>query len=295
MDIEQLTKVQIVLLTLLVSFVTSIATGIVTITLLDQAPPAITQTINRVVERTVERVVPGETQKASVITKETTVVVNEEDLLTKAIEKNTARIGKIYRITDEGSVFVGIGAIVSKSGIVAVATDRSITVDGAKYSVKFSDGRSIPAVILQRSVDKPTALLELIFTEEDGNVPAGVEYGDINSLKLGQSILTLSGVSQLNVATGIIASLNETSSEVTTVGDDGNMSTTTISILKSINTNINQNDIEKGGPLMNLFGDVVGISTLDSRLISQSSFTPIQIVKNQLAQVADERAQVAGE
>ena len=53
MEMEKLNKSQIVLLTLLVSFVTLIATGVVTVSLMDQAPPAIAQTVNRIVERTV--------------------------------------------------------------------------------------------------------------------------------------------------------------------------------------------------------------------------------------------------
>ncbi len=97
MDIERLTKMQIVLLTLLVSFVTSIATGIVTVTLMDQAPPAITQTINRVVERTVEKVVPDKPQGANVITKEVTVVVKEDDLITDSIEKNSKSVVRIKK------------------------------------------------------------------------------------------------------------------------------------------------------------------------------------------------------
>src|SRR6185295_1104483 len=63
MDIEKLTKSQIVLLTLLVSFVTSIATGIVTVSLMDQAPPAIAQTVNRVIEHTIETVVASSTPR----------------------------------------------------------------------------------------------------------------------------------------------------------------------------------------------------------------------------------------
>src|ERR1043166_8139095 len=59
MDIEKLTKSQIVLLTLLVSFMTSIATGILTVPLLQQAPPEITKTVNREVDHTGAIVIEG--------------------------------------------------------------------------------------------------------------------------------------------------------------------------------------------------------------------------------------------
>src|SRR6185436_15876866 len=96
-DLNDLNKNQIVLLTLLVSFVTSIATGIVTVALMDQAPPGVTQTINRVVEHTIERVVSAPAQTASVITKET-VVLKEDDLVVAAIEKNASSLVRITKL-----------------------------------------------------------------------------------------------------------------------------------------------------------------------------------------------------
>ena len=293
MDIEQLTKAQIVLLTLLVSFVTSIATGIVTVTLLDQAPPVITQTINRVVEKTVERIIPGETQSATVITKETTIVVNEEDLLTQAIEKNVGRIAKIYQHTSSGSVFVGLGVIVAKNGVVAVATDTSLITDESTFSIILSDGREFETEIFPQETNSPTTLLGISFTEEDGVIPAGIEYGDINALKLGQTVLTISGSSRINIATGIISGLDEKEIELKvdeTAGEDNNESEPIIvSVLEVIETNLGSEEINKGGPLLNIFGEVIGISTAQSRVSGAQYFTPIQVVQSQIIVAAEER------
>ncbi|MDP2593910.1 MAG: hypothetical protein Q8P36_01040, partial [bacterium] len=56
MDFEGLSKSQLVLLTILVNFITSVATGILTVSLLDHAPAYVTQTVSRVVEHTIETV-----------------------------------------------------------------------------------------------------------------------------------------------------------------------------------------------------------------------------------------------
>ncbi|MFC1731317.1 hypothetical protein ACFL6I_13415 [candidate division KSB1 bacterium] len=294
MDIERLTKSQTVLLVLLVSFVTSIATGIVTVTLLEEAPPVVTQTINRVVEHTVERVVPGESQTATVIETEKTVVVNEEDLITVAIDKNTDKIVKIYRGTANGPVYIGAGVIVSKDGVVAAATDGSILNLGGLYTVLLSNGNTIAGEVVEETGDKPTALLRLTFTEEDGVVPGSIKYGDINGLKLGQTMLSLHGVARTSISLGIISGLDEENIEIAAPEDSGE-EPKTISVLRAIETNIDRNSIEKGGVLLNLFGDVVGISTSESRLHGVADFTPIQVVHSQIVELAAAEAQVVAE
>ena len=105
MDIEHLSKSQIILLTLLVSFVTSIATGIVTVSLMEQAPPSISQSVNRIVERTVEKVVPG-SQTASVITREKTVVVKESELIPQAVEYISPSVARVYSSSSDVPLFL---------------------------------------------------------------------------------------------------------------------------------------------------------------------------------------------
>lgn len=56
MEIQELNKKQLVLLTLLITFVVSIATGIITVSLMNQAPKSVPQTINNVIQRTIEKV-----------------------------------------------------------------------------------------------------------------------------------------------------------------------------------------------------------------------------------------------
>ena len=59
MDIKDLNKSQLILLAVLLSFVTSIATGITTVTLMERAPQSVTVPLTQVIRETVEKIVPA--------------------------------------------------------------------------------------------------------------------------------------------------------------------------------------------------------------------------------------------
>src|SRR3989338_6072919 len=138
MDIKDLNKSQLILLAVLLSFVTSIATGITTVTLMQQAPVSFTAPINRVVQQTIEKIqqVEGKT-----ITQ--TVIVKEEDLVVDAIAKNKSAV---FAITKDGqnadgatAEVSGFGFAVSTSGVLV--TDAILVPEKAVYYVKNESGK----------------------------------------------------------------------------------------------------------------------------------------------------------
>ncbi len=157
MNLEQLTKTQLVLLALLVSFVTSIATGIVTVTLIDQAPTDVTRTINRVVEKTVERVVPGETKIVERIKEISNPT--QSDLAVGAIDKNRPVLVKL--VTDKGDM-LSRGFFVSSTGD-AVFISPAETKVGDKFSLVWLGDKSASSTPITVAVSKINATSSVMF------------------------------------------------------------------------------------------------------------------------------------
>lgn len=256
MEMEELTKSQIVLLVLLVSFVTSIATGIVTVSLLAQAPPAITQTVNRIVERTVETVVPAENQQASVITKETTVVVKEDDLITESIGKSFNKTVRIHEGVSTTSPVIALGAVVAPGVVVTdlsvVKTDHAVSIQGVGYSYKVS--KTFP--------DVGIAVLSAEDKTKTPNVTS-FKKGDTAQLKLGQTLIGLYGTKNDRVSMTTLAARNN----VATIKVD-EKTEVKVQIIETTIAGV----ITPGSPLINIFGDLVGISTSVSRVDARGSF-----------------------
>ncbi len=248
---EELNKNQIVLLVLLVSFVTSIATGIVTVTLLDQSPPVVTQTINRIVERTiekVEKVVPG--KPPSPIIKEVPVIVTEEELIVKVINGAVAGVVRITDTNEEKS-FVSSGFFVKMDGTIAASAALvRLAASTTSYQAVLSDGRAVPLVKLVLPVSTSTAASSSQLSFFKPTSPIATDKWTVFPLAkippaIGQTVVALgfSDRPDLNVAVGIVSSLLSASAATSPF----------------VMTNAASPE-KRGGPLLNIKGEVIGLS-----------------------------------
>lgn len=249
MDIEQLTKSQIVLLTLLVSFVTSIATGIVTVSLMDQAPPAIAQTVNRVIERTVQSVAPApkgqSAAAATVITQEKTVIVKEADLISQAVALASQSVVRVTS-THDGS-FLALGIVLDAQG--TIITD-SASLENSDVTLAVSDGSSLRAFVTKRDKDTGLAFLQPATSTEKAPVWVPAKFSTANTV-LGTSVVVIAGKNVSRIDTGVVTAMPANS---------------------VIDTNIPAGSIIAGSPLVNTDGNIIGINTSVSRAVTDSGF-----------------------
>lgn len=246
MDIKDLNKVQLILLALLLSFVTSIATGITTVTLMQQAPASVTVPINRIVKQTVEKVVPVEGK-----TTVETVIIKEEDLVVEAIAANQ---GALFTVTKEVQdtngqtveASAGVGVVISTGG--AIVADAVLVPNDGKYFVKNASGK-FKADFL--AVDPAGFALLKIGAPLNATDKAEFvlpEAGDLSTMKKGQKILVL----------------GESTSSFIFEGEG--------------NIKLNVTQMNAGSLVLNLGGEALGVALMSD----QKSFVSLQTILESL-------------
>ncbi len=238
MDIERLNQTQVILLTLLISFVTSIATGIATVSLMEKAPTDVTRIISRIVEKPIETVVQGERE---VITQEHTVVVSESESIARAITKLSPSLVRLYTVSGKDKLeFAGMGLIVSADGIIVA--DSRIVNKNEKYIARLSSGAEIEAEPSDTATEEGFFRLQATPT-----VPIPVltpaSFEPFSDLVLGQTVIAIGGDVSTRVAPGVIAELLPGAS------NDASR----------IRTSIDAAGLSLGSPLITLDGLVVGM------------------------------------
>jgi len=241
MNIEELSKSQLILLTILVNFVMSIATGILTVSLLDHAPAFVTQTVNRVVERTIETVAAA---APAVIT---APAPSNQDLVTAAIGAVATRAVAIYVAeTGTSTPAISIGTYIPKAHAVATAAQDALP---KEVLIEFTNGSFVAASLAHQG--KGVA----IYGFADGAVLPKITPSPVliaaSDLKLGQTVLAL-GADGF-ASTGIVARVSE----------------------KGVYTTLP--DIGTGSAAVDLSGNLIGIAAgmTPGLLISASTITAL--------------------
>ncbi|MDD5152822.1 MAG: hypothetical protein PHS95_02355 [Candidatus Pacebacteria bacterium] len=285
MNIEHLTKSQIVLLTLFVSFVSSMATGIVVVTLMQQAPEPVLQSITNVV-KTIEKGIPVTVEKPG-----KTIIVKDEDLMVSAIAQNSKSVFALRTYDSEGNaVPVGVGTIVSSEGLVI--TDKvnfdigtlTAKVGGIQYVVKFISsskdnnlalGKLVPVdLAVESTATTSPALATSGAPDASGSTTqtasaagkivvatstppvkvtfAPVVLGSSDTIKVGQTAIVIGGRDGQSIVTGLITSLDTSTTE------DKNTK-----VLNNINLSQKLSSSYNGAPIITLDGAVVGFVSID--------------------------------
>lgn len=219
MDIEDLSKSQLLLLTILVNFVVSIATGVMTVSLLDEAPTTVTQTVNRIVDHTIETV----TTQVPVIGSEPQAPSSEE-LLTSAIAANVARSVTLLRSGNDD--VLGTGLYLNDARAVVSVSDEL----PATLRVRFADG----TIVAAERTNRDNLLVRYDFAA-DAVLPKApsARLTATGDLKQGQTVIALS--SDRSAVTGILSRIDEGSFVAQLPG------------------------VPMGAAAVNLSGDVIGI------------------------------------
>ena len=251
MDVKELNKSQLILLAVLLSFVTSIATGITTVTLMQQAPASFTTPVNRVVQQTVDKI---EQVEGKTVTQ--TVVIKEEDLVVDAIAKNqsaTFSITKEIQNTDAttSEVSAGRGFAVSNDGMIVA--DAVLVPDKETYYVTNSSGK-FKADFVSTSKDGFSFLkIGAAVNGKDVLALTVPNAGDISQMKIGQQVILLGNT----VASSIFEGLNAN---------------------KSIDLNVSK--ANTGGLVLDLDGNALGMALSPDN--TTASFVSIKTINDAL-------------
>jgi len=166
-------------------------------------------------------------------------------------------IGSVVSIscTGRGSSSTGTGVVMTASGYLV--TNAHVVEGTQQITAILSDERQFPAKLVGADAISDLAVLRI---EADNLIPA--EFGDSTALRVGDSVVAIGdplGIELRGTMTnGIVSAINR----------DLNTGGRTLTLIQ---TNAALNSGNSGGPLINCYGQVIGINTLKIGVFTSDS------------------------
>jgi len=242
-------KIGQLLLIILISFSSGLL-GSLTILKLNQKPDTEVQNNQTITQTSVKN--ENSTTKAVEKVKDAVVSVitysaNSQNSLFGSGESDTDT--NTEQVSSEGS-----GVIYKKEGEFAYLVTNTHVINGAsKVDIRLADGTKVPGEIVGSDTFSDIAVVKI----SSEKVITVAEFGDSSQLTVGETAIAIGsplGSEYANTVTqGIVSSLNR---NVSLKSEDGQAIST-----KAIQTDTAINPGNSGGPLINIQGQVIGITS----------------------------------
>jgi len=242
-------KIGQLLLIILISFSSGLL-GSLTILKLNQKPDTEVQNNQTITQTSVKN--ENSTTKAVEKVKDAVVSVitysaNSQNSLFGSGESDTDT--NTEQVSSEGS-----GVIYKKEGEFAYLVTNTHVINGAsKVDIRLADGTKVPGEIVGSDTFSDIAVVKI----SSEKVTTVAEFGDSSQLTVGETAIAIGsplGSEYANTVTqGIVSSLNR---NVSLKSEDGQAIST-----KAIQTDTAINPGNSGGPLINIQGQVIGITS----------------------------------
>ena len=160
-------------------------------------------------------------------------------------DNNDNKKGRTREYEQKG---LGSGVIVRRTGdTLYVLTNNHVAGEATKISVKWNDGREFDGKLVGADARMDVALVS--FESKDKSIPVAI-LGDSDLVKTGDICLAMGaplGYSQ-SVTQGIVSAKGRSGSGIGNIND-------------FIQTDAAINQGNSGGPLVNIYGEIIGINT----------------------------------
>ena len=242
-------KIGQLLLIILISFFSGVL-GSLTILQLNQKQETNTQNSTTITQTSVK----NENSTTKAVDKVKDAVVS---IITYSANSQNSLFGYSESDTDTNTEQVssqGSGVIYKKDGEYAYIVTNTHVINGAKkVDIRLADGTKVPGEIVGTDTYSDIAVVKI----SSEKVSAVAEFGDSSKLTVGETAIAIGsplGSEYANTVTqGIVSSLNRT---VSLKSEDGQAIST-----KAIQTDTAINPGNSGGPLINIQGQVIGITS----------------------------------